>query len=100
VGREEERPASPASRRFCLVQDENETPSIRAARDGTNEPPRRNMTQESQPRKHSEKFCVRKGSLVADRHLTRQVTWGTWKERAKFGSQAAAERFVRRHVTG
>jgi hypothetical protein len=46
------------------------------------------------------KVCVRKGSLVEELYLTRQGTWDAWERRARFASQDAAERFVRRHVEG
>jgi hypothetical protein len=46
------------------------------------------------------KVCVRKGSLVEEKYLTRQGTWDEWEKRARFASQDAAERFVREHVTG
>jgi len=46
------------------------------------------------------KVCVRKGSLVEDLYLTRQGTWDEWEKRARFASQDAAERFVRKHVEG
>ena len=51
-------------------------------------------------RRKSGKVCVRKGSLTEELYLTRQGTWDVWKKRAGFGSDEAAERFVRQHVTG
>jgi hypothetical protein len=57
------------------------------------------MAQDSQRRKRSEKVCVRKGGLE-DLYLTRQGTWDVWEKRARFNSDEAAERFVRRHVKG
>jgi hypothetical protein len=45
-------------------------------------------------------LCVRKGSLTEDLYLTRQGTWAAWKQRARFASDEAAERFVRKHVEG
>jgi len=57
------------------------------------------MAQDSQRRKRSEKVCVRKGGLE-DLYLTRQGTWDAWEKRARFNSDEAAERFVRRHVAG
>ncbi len=53
--------------------------------------------------KHRRKFgkvCVRKGSLTEELYLTRQGTWDVWEKRARFSSDEAAERFVRRHVEG
>ena len=51
-------------------------------------------------RRKSTKVCVRKGSLTEELFLTRQGNWDAWEKRARFGSQEAAERFVRRHVEG
>jgi hypothetical protein len=51
-------------------------------------------------RKKSEKVCVRKGSLTEELYLTRHGTWDVWEKRARFDSDDAAERFVRRHVEG
>ncbi len=46
------------------------------------------------------KVCVRKGSLAEELYLTRKGTWDVREKRARFASDDAAERFVRRHVTG
>jgi hypothetical protein len=46
------------------------------------------------------RVCVRNGSFVEDLFLTRQGTWDRWEKRARFASQEAAERFVRKHVDG
>jgi hypothetical protein len=48
----------------------------------------------------SKKVCVRKGSLTEELFLTRKGTWDAWEKRARFASDDAAERFVRRHVEG
>ena len=58
------------------------------------------MADESRRRTSSRKLCVRKGSLTEDLYLTRQGTWAAWKQRARFASDEAAERFVRKHVEG
>jgi hypothetical protein len=57
------------------------------------------VAQDSQNRRNSKKVCVRKGGLE-DLYLTRQGIWAAWKQRARFASDEAAERFVRRHVKG
>jgi hypothetical protein len=54
----------------------------------------------TQRRPKSTKVCVRKGSLTEELFLTRQGTWDVWEKRARFASNDAAERFVRRHVAG
>ena len=58
------------------------------------------MKRNPQDRKSSTKVCIRKGSLIEDRYLTRQGTWDVWAKRARFSSDDAAERFVRKHVEG
>jgi len=46
-------------------------------------------------------MCVRKGSLTAeDLYLTRQGDWDVWEKRARFASDDAAEKSVRRRVEG
>jgi len=52
----------------------------------------------SRPR--SGKTCVRLGSLTQDLYLTREGKWDRWEKRARFSSDEAAERFVRRYVAG
>ena len=48
----------------------------------------------------SKKVCVRMGSLTEELFLTRKGTWDVWEKRARFASDDAAEKFVRRHIEG
>ena len=58
------------------------------------------VQQAGHPRRKTEKLCVRKGGLREELYLTRQGAWDQWEKRARFSSQEAAERFVRKHVRG
>jgi hypothetical protein len=43
------------------------------------------------------RYRIRKGSFTQNLYLSRAGEWVHWRDAAKFRSQAAAEKFARKH---